>query len=220
MSLKEQIEQQYSKRSEKAHLYVPSDYIRYVQQEWVSNAKELLAKHVKKVSDLTVLEIGAGSGANVPLLEQLGFQRRNISFNELLDDRVNILKQNFPDNKVYAGNAIELHFPELYDVVLQSTVFTSLLNQQDREKLAAKMWELLKPGGLLLWYDFIYNNPSNPDVRKVSPKELLQLFPLAQNISMRKITLAPPIGRRVGKMYKLFNIPVLRSHILAVAKKA
>lgn len=220
MSLKEQIEAQYRKRDAKAHLYKASDYTRFVQEEWVRTAHELLKNFVSDVSDLKILEVGAGSGANVPLLEELGFKRSNISLNELLDERVQVLKQNYPDNIVHEGNAIELEFPERYDIVLQSTVFTSILNQADRQQLANKMWDLLKPGGLILWYDFIYNNPSNPDVRKVSPDEFRQLFPLAQNVDIRKITLAPPIGRRVGKMYKLFNIPVLRSHILAVAKKA
>jgi SAM-dependent methyltransferase len=219
MDLKEQIEQQYRKRAEKAHLYVASEYTRFVQKEWVRTAADMLKLYGKNISDLSVIEIGAGSGANVPLLEELGFKVSNMSFNELLDERVKILKEKFPNNMLYAGNAIDLDFPQRYDVVLQSTVFTSILNQSDRQQLADRIWGLLKPGGLLLWYDFIYNNPSNSDVRKVSAQEFIQLFPHAQKVNIRKITLAPPIGRRVGKFYKLFNIPLLRSHILAIAQK-
>ena len=81
------------------------------------------------------------------------------------------------------------------------------------------MLDLLNPNGIILWYDFIYNNPKNEHVKKVSVNELKLLFSISKKIYYKKITLAPPIGRKTGRLYKIFNIPVLRSHILAVIKK-
>ena len=81
------------------------------------------------------------------------------------------------------------------------------------------MLNLLKPNGIILWYDFIYNNPKNKDVKKVDVKELKSLFSNSSKLYYKKITLAPPIGRKVKKFYKLFNVPFLRSHILAIIKK-
>ena len=52
----------------------------------------------------------------------------------------------------------------------------------------------MKPDGIILWYDFIYNNPSNPDVKRVSKKEIINLFSGVDNIQFYKVTLAPPIG--------------------------
>ena len=50
---------------------------------------------------------------------------------------------------------------------IRHPVFPSILDDSFQQKLADRMWALTKPGGGILWYDFIYNNPRNPDVRGV-----------------------------------------------------
>lgn len=220
MSLTNKINEQYSKRDSKSHLYHQSHYINFSQEEIKEVSEQLIRNYFSNLGDLKLLEIGAGSGHNAMMFEKMGIQLRNISFNELLEDRITVIKNSFPSNKLYAGDAITLNFEERYDIIFQSTVFTSILRDQDRKALANKMWELLKPGGIILWYDFIYNNPNNPDVKKVSVAEVKELFGAAKNWRVKKVTLAPPIGRKVGKFYKLFNLPFLRSHILAVFQKA
>lgn len=219
MSLSEEINKQYSKRNSKAHLYANSPYVRAVQEELKENCNLILKNYFNDYSNLKVLEIGAGNGTNAFMFESIGFQLNNISFNELLEDRIKAIENNFPNNKLYKGDAITIEIPEKFDIVFQSTVFTSILSNESRVNLANKMWSLLKPGGVILWYDFVYNNPKNKDVRKVDVREVKQLFKMAGKQSIVKLTLAPPIGRRVGKLYALFNIPILRSHILAVFQK-
>jgi SAM-dependent methyltransferase len=216
MSLSEQINTQYNKRSSKAHLYQRSAYSDAVQNEIKVVATELLNSKFKDLSKVKLLEIGAGNGTNAYLFEQMGVKLENISFNELIGERLNNIKSGFPNNKLYEGDATHVQFPEKYDIVFQSTVFTSILNDKDRKALADKMWSLLNPGGIILWYDFIYNNPKNPDVKKVDIHEVKALFNKCTSSTIKKITLAPPIGRKVGKFYHLFNVPFLRSHILAV----
>jgi SAM-dependent methyltransferase len=220
MSLTNKINEQYSKRDSKSHLYHQSAYINFSQEEIKEVSEQLIRNYFSDLSDLKLLEIGAGSGHNALMFEKMGIQLKNISFNELLEDRIAVIKNSFPNNKLYAGDAITLNFEERYDIIFQSTVFTSILKDTDRKALANKMWELLKPGGIILWYDFIYNNPNNPDVKKVSVAEVKELFGAAKSWRVKKVTLAPPIGRKVGKFYKLFNLPFLRSHILAVFQKA
>ena len=85
------------------------------------------------------------------------------------------------------------------------------------------MWALVKPGGGVLWYDFVYNNPRNPDVRGVPLKHIRELFPRGKIYSWR-ITLAPPISRRVTRLhpalYAVFNLfPILRTHVLCWIQK-
>lgn len=75
----------------------------------------------------------------------------------------------------------------------------------------------------MLWYDFTFNNPSNPDVRGVSLKRVRELFPQGR-VSVRRVTLAPPISRRVVRvhpaMYGVFNaLPLLRTHVLCFIEK-
>lgn len=216
MSLSDQINTQYNKRSSKAHLYQRSEYTNAVQNEIRVTAKDLITSKFNDLSKLKLLEIGAGNGTNAYLFEVIGLKLENISFNELIGERLNNIKNGFPNNKVYEGDATNVQFPEKYDIVFQSTVFTSILKDQDRKALADKMWSLLNPGGIILWYDFIYNNPKNPDVKKVDIAEVKSLFNKCTSYTVKKITLAPPIGRKVGKFYHLFNVPFLRSHILAL----
>jgi phospholipid N-methyltransferase len=215
-SLDEQIKHQYAIRVNKDGIY-NSVYAQLSYAERLRETIKLITKY--KVNDGNVLEVGAGQGSNVDLLRACGFSDDRIFLNELLNERIDHIKANYSGIKIYEGNALELEFNQLYNCVFQSTVFTSLLNNEDRIKLASKMWNLLKPGGIILWYDFIYNNPKNRAVKKVSIKEVKNLFPEAIEVEIHKITLSPPVGRRVGKMYNVFNLPILRSHILAVFKK-
>lgn len=214
MSLDNRIKEQYKNRENKAHLY-DSEYSRFADREKLAVCVDLVKSYLSDPH--SVLEIGAGQGHNVHLLRKCGFD--DIELNELLPERVASAKKNFPELKIYSGNASTIDFGRTFDCVFQSTVFTSILKDSDRKILAAKMWDLVRPGGIILWYDFIYNNPQNQDVRKVSVSELNMLFPAAKNFSIKKVTLAPPIGRRVGKLYPVFNLPFLRSHILAVFHK-
>jgi SAM-dependent methyltransferase len=218
MTLEESIKQQYSRRADMDSLY-SGTYSRLADAERRKKMKVLLSKFLPGIEHKTVLEIGAGQGDNVKMLQDCGFRRNNIFLNELLPDRINSIKINQPGMQVYEGNALEVNFDKKFDCIFQSTVFTSILDHKSRKHLATKMWDLLEPGGIILWYDFIYNNPKNPDVKKVTINEMIDLFPLAVESEVKKVTLAPPIGRRVGNLYSTFNLPFLRSHILAVLKK-
>jgi len=150
-------------------------------------------------------------------IKRFGFEWSNIYANELLDDRVAILNKNIPNANIYSGDALALKFENSFDVVFQSTVFTSILDFDFKKRLSQKMWNMTKENGLILWYDFKYNNPSNKDVKGVNKREIMELFPDAKKIIFHNVTLAPPIGRRVGKFYNLVNLlfPFLRTHIIA-----
>jgi len=186
----------------------------------------LLSRHAAQpLSEMRMLEIGCGSGGNLLELLRMGFTPENLIANELLPDRVALARKNLPAAcQVLEGDATKLGFEESsFDIVYQSTVFTSLLDNQFKQTLADKMWAWVKPGGGVLWYDFIYNNPKNKDVRGVPLDQIKKLFPDSQ-IFTKRVTLAPPISRRVTKlhpsMYTLFNIfPFLRTHVLCWIQK-
>ena len=110
-----------------------------------------------------------------------------------------------------------------FDIVYQSTVFSSILDLSVQNKLAAKIWSWVKPGGAVLWYDFTYDNPNNPDVKGVTLSRIRELFPEGI-IHSKRVTLAPPISRRVCKihpgLYTVFNaLPLLRTHVLCWIQK-
>lgn len=127
------------------------------------------------------------------------------------------MNKNIPNANIYSGNALELKFEKYFDVVFQSTVFTSILDYNFKKLLAQKMWNMTKENGLVLWYDFKYDNPSNKDVKGVGRDEIKKLFPNSKKIVFHNVTLAPPIGRKIGRFYNFFNIifPFFRTHLIA-----
>ena len=177
------------------------------------------------LASLRVLEVGCGAGGNLLELLRMGFAPQHLAGAELLPDRLAQARAVLPPAvTLRGGDASVLDIaPGSVDIVLQSTVFSSLLDDGFQQRLAAAMWRWVAPGGGVLWYDFTVNNPHNRDVRGVPLARVRQLFPLA-SMQYQRVTLAPPIARRVCRLhpglYTLFNaLPPLRTHLLAWAQK-
>lgn len=179
-------------------------------------------------SDLTgrrVLEVGCGTGANLLELLQMGFAPRNLVGIELLPERFAEAMQRLPSSVVLMqGDASLVKLPDdSEDIVLQSTVFSSLLDAPFQWRLAQTMWRWVRPGGGVLWYDFTVDNPRNPDVRGVPVARIRELFPHGR-LSYRRVTLAPPLARAACRLhptlYPVLNaLPLLRTHVLAWIQK-
>jgi SAM-dependent methyltransferase len=174
---------------------------------------------------LRALEVGCGAGGNLLELLRLGFAPEHLAGAELLPERLAQARAVLPPAvTLHGGDASTLAIaPGSLDIVLQSTVFSSLLDDAFQQQLADAMWRWLAPGGGVLWYDFTVNNPRNPDVRGVPLARVQRLFPQAR-IAHRRVTLAPPLARLVSplhpSLYTLFNaLPVLRTHVLAWIEK-
>ena len=208
-------------------VYDPLDAYRYLsyQEQRRALIEWVHWSGLAPVQNKRLLEIGCGSGDNLLLLLTLGFHPENLVGNELLEERVIRARRLLPAGiQILLGDASELELEKnSFDIVFQSTVFTSILDDDFQNKLADHMWSLVKPGGGVLWYDFVFNNPRNPDVKGVSIKRIREMFPEGE-IKVWKLTLAPPISRRVTKinpnLYALLNLlPFLRSHVLCWIKR-
>jgi ubiquinone/menaquinone biosynthesis C-methylase UbiE len=170
------------------------------------------------------LEIGYGALGWLGELINWGMREVNLHGIEVDESRVERARESLPNADLRVGNAASLPWTEKsFDLVIASTVFTSILDMQVRRIVAAEIERVLKVGGALLWYDFARNNPKNPHVRKVDREELKQLFP-ALTGRIKPVTLAPPITRFVTRRSwtlatVLEAIPLLRTHLLAVLIK-
>ncbi len=205
-------------RFSRAHLFM-------VQEREQCFLKLLVRYGFAQLENKKVLEVGCGNGDLLRDFIKWGARPENLFGIELIADRVAEAINVCPKTvKIRQGNAAQLQFPdETFDLVLQSTVFTSVLDVGTKNQMASEMCRVLKPNGLLLWYDYHMDNPRNPDVKGVKLREIAALFPRCE-IRMQRITLAPPISRRVAPYswllcYLLSKIPWLCSHYIGVIRK-
>jgi SAM-dependent methyltransferase len=184
-----------------------------------------LARRPGTPADWRLTEVGCGAGGNLLEMLRLGLAPEHLSGVELLSERYEAARRVLPASVgLYLGDASQAPLAAgSQDLVLQSTVFSSILDDGVQQGLADAMWRWLKPGGALLWYDFIVDNPRNRDVRGVPLRRVRELFPQGR-LRWQRVTLAPPLARIVCRLhpgaYRAFNsIPWLRSHVLAVIEK-
>ena len=202
-------------------------YSLYIHQEKERALARLFREKIgmDALAETRCMELGCGSGANLEQLVRLGFSPENLLGNELLEEPAAQARRKLPASlKIEVGDALEMDLPpESFDIVFQSTVFTSILDDDFQNRLAARMWEWVRPGGAVLWFDFTFNNPKNPDVRGIRLARIQELFPEGR-ITARKLVLAPPIGRPATRLWPplytvLNSLPLLRTHILCWIEK-
>jgi ubiquinone/menaquinone biosynthesis C-methylase UbiE len=194
-----------------------------------ANRKRVAAQLLKDLAVLPsersrCLEVGFGNGGWISTFLSWGIRQENISGIELLKERADTARAIFPSADLRTGDAAALPWDnESFDLVLISTVFSSVLEVRMRHTIADEIKRVLKIGGSVICYDFRVNNPSNYHVRKVTKQELHSMFPGFEG-QMRSVTLAPPIARIVLRvswaMASLLEaLPFLRTHYVAVFRK-
>ena len=186
--------------------------------------KSLLNNFGTDFSDLKVLDLGFGAGNDIFTLIKAGFKTENISGVEVIEERFNRLKNILPETSLKLNTGFNIPFPDnSFDLIVQSTVFSSILNQNSRKELADEMIRVLKPGGKIFFYDLKYPNPWNKNVLKIDHKELDILFSSHHRESI-SVTLNPVIVRKIAKHSIILceileQIPVFCSHYYTVITK-
>jgi ubiquinone/menaquinone biosynthesis C-methylase UbiE len=171
-------------------------------QELERRLLRLIAAAAKEeLGSKTILEIGCGTGQWLRQFIQWGAKPDNIVGVDLLPERIAIARWLCPSGvHLECREASKLDFGDgSFDIVFQSTVFSSILDPDMKDALAGEMLRVLRQDGAIFWYDFFINNPWNPDVRGVGKRELQVLFPGCR-VRCERITLAPPLGRLLGRL--------------------
>lgn len=183
----------------------------------------LRAEGLTEVATLRALDVGCGGGWWLRTLLRWGARPAHLAGIDLLPEAVAACRTIHPDLDVRLGNAAELPFADAaFDLVSQFTVFSSILDDDLRRRVAAEMLRVLRPDGVVLWYDFTVN-PVNPDARGIGRRELARLFP-GRRLRIRRVTLAPPLARLVAPRSWLLAellecLPPLRTHLLATLRR-
>lgn len=178
----------------------------------------LLKRH--DFTDLTekkILDVGCGGGGSLRRFLEYGALPGNLSGIDLMAERIEHAQQLHPTIDWRVGSAHQLPYRDgSFDLVMSFVMFSSILKEALRQQIASEMWRVCKPGGLILIYDFSYDNPRNPAVQGMARKQIRQLFKRpGAKFDFLRITLAPPVARLVTphsswlaftlEQFKLFN---------------
>jgi ubiquinone/menaquinone biosynthesis C-methylase UbiE len=185
---------------------------------------QLLKKHgIFSLTDKKILEVGCGSGGVLAQLINYGAASSNLVGIDLLSNRLKEAKHSI--GGLGLSNADSRYLPfdqEQFDLVLQFTAFSSILDAQIKMELASEMLRVLKPDGLIIWFDF-WLNPINNQTKGIRIPEIIRLFP-GCDYDFIKVILAPPIARKLVPISwtlscALEGVQLLNTHYLGVIRK-
>lgn len=205
------VERRYS-LMEPAHLFHAQSLDRAI-------VRALRREGIASLAGLRVLDAGCGGGSWLSGLLRFGAAPDGLVG---VDLREEALGRGTTQLQLAVAAADRLPFAAAsFDLVCQLTMISSVLDAPMRRRIAAELLRVLRPGGILLWYDFTVN-PLNRDVRGVPLAQLRALFPGAA-VRSERVTLAPPLTRLVAPRSWLLcqaleRIPWLRTHLLATIR--
>ena len=186
--------------------YAPSNAAyRFMRAQLNKDVLNLLRQYRwVNMSIYRILEVGCGNGNVLMNFHQLGAKEENLFGVDLLPARLHQAYTNYPSLAFVCADGQDLPYRSTsFDLVMQYTAFSSILDHEIRVNLAREMLRMLNLNGMILWYDF-WLNPTNPQTRGVRPAEIRRLFPNCQ-YEFHRITLAPPIARRLVPLSWLFS---------------
>ena len=228
MSELERVRHEYARRkqdarySERYSTFNAADV--FILQERERVLLQLLRCHLR--GDWTahrILDAGCGHGHVLAKFVAYGVNHVGLNGIDLLPDRVQMASAHYPMLNFACGNVAALPFTDsTFELVLQFTMFTSVLDNDLRHAMASEMLRVLKPNGFIVWYDYRWN-PINHQVRGIGIREIQRLFPDC-SYDIHRITLAPPLTRLIVPRSWLLGavlsaVPLLRTHYLIAIQK-
>lgn len=219
------IQSVYAKRGDQSRYQHREPAHLFLLQELERQIVSLLQANRLSVQDQRILEVGCGSGYWLRQFVQWGAKPTKLAGIDLNPSMI-------ANARACCANGITLKvgdasilpfFDESFDLVVQFVMFSSITDAEVRQTIAQEILRVTTTKGTILWYDFFVNNPFNDRVHGIRRAELDRLFPECQ-MDVRKVTLAPPITRRLARYswlgcYLLERLRICNTFYLAVIQK-
>jgi SAM-dependent methyltransferase len=224
----EEIKKRYERRKnlpeKKRYSYFNTGNLFIIQERQRKIIGLLKRNGFEDLGDKTILDVGCGNGGWMRDFVQWGAKPELLFGIDLLAERIEEARKSNPNMSFVCASAEKMAFNNgTFDLVVVSTCFTSIFDDAMKNRIAKEILRVLKKDGLVLWYDFRYNNPRNLDVKGIKKKEIVELFGDC-DYDFKSVTLAPPIVRTLAPISwlaceLLAMIPSLKTHYLAIIRK-
>ncbi|WP_169516616.1 class I SAM-dependent methyltransferase [Kaistia adipata] len=198
---------------------------RRLWQERNDALAQLLSTRLEKpLSEYRILDFGCGTGSVTHWLDLQGASPDRLTGVDIQRDRIAKARESYPHLAFVEASGERLPFAAgQFDIALAFTVFSSILDPFVAKRVATEMTRVLATdGGMIIWYDMRYPNPSNPNLRAMTRSRIRHLFPTL-DAELAPLTLLPPVAERLGPLTDalyppLAAIPVLRSHYFGLLR--
>ena len=152
--------------------------------------------------DAKILDIGGGDGNALMTLLTCGFNRQGLHLVDMIEERVAVARQNLGDRNIHCADMLDLAYDDgSFDVVFSSTMFLQITDDQLARNIGRKMRQLVKPGGQIFVFDWIYDG-GRAGYKAVNRARLNRIFELGGDLRLtgtEKGALVPPLGRLLSK---------------------
>jgi SAM-dependent methyltransferase len=165
-----------------------------------------------------VLDAGCGTGWWLGRLAREGLEPARLAGVDLLPERVRAAREHVPGARIVQGDLRRLPLTDgSCGAVLLFTVLSAMGSRADVRAALGEVRRVLAPGGVVaVWEPRVLT--ANRHTRLVGLGELRE--GLDGELTVRSLTLAPPLARRVGRMYGvLAGVPLLRTHRLVLVRR-
>lgn len=176
------------------------------------------------LGDRRILEVGCGTGGWLRDLVKWGARPDLVEGVDADEGPLEVARSQLPPGvRVHCANAAQLPYDDAsFDLAVQSTMFSSILDPAARHAVARELMRVLRPGATLLWFDLRVDNPANARVRCIRRQEIELLF-AGCSVVLRRACLAPPLVRTLARRSWLATsllerVPLLCTHYLAAIR--
>jgi ubiquinone/menaquinone biosynthesis C-methylase UbiE len=139
-----------------------------------------------ELTNLKILDVGCGYGSWLRYMVELGASPENCVGVDLSAHRIEIAKQKNPSISLFQQNIDKLPFlPGSFDFVMQSVVFSSILDMKMRISSANEMYRVTKKGGIIFWVDL--DNTFSETLVSFSKADVQSYFPNMQIIYQKRV---------------------------------
>jgi SAM-dependent methyltransferase len=200
----------------------PATLFTVQEREWLF-ADMMRRAGRSSLAGLAILDIGCGAGGELRRMTVMGAEPSMLAGIDLVEGRVAVARRALPEARIEVGSAHELPFADAsFDLVSQFVVFSSVVDPALRRAIAGEMARVLRPGGMILWYD-VHRARATSDFVPIGIGEMRKLFP-DFDIRARSATLRWRLNQRLIWRSRtagilLERIPFLCDHYLALLER-
>ncbi|MBW3041826.1 class I SAM-dependent methyltransferase [Prochlorococcus marinus] len=160
---------------------------------------------LRKIKTLKVLDVGCGDGNGTIKFIQLGFLPSNVYGIELIKERLEKAKNQYPNLNFMINDASNLEFESnSFDLVNESTMFIHSIDKVESDEIAKEMIRVTKKNKYIILQDWRYSKPWNHNYNGLSKSRIKEIFSvgvLTELICQRNGALIPPLGRRISRYF-------------------